>query len=57
MPWNEVMGKYKRGTLKSSSGQKVKKRTQAVAIMMSEKRAAEGGKTEYKPRNSYRKRG
>jgi hypothetical protein len=32
----KVMGEYKRGTLKSSSGAKVKSRSQAVAIAMSE---------------------
>jgi Family of unknown function (DUF6496) len=32
----KVMGEYKRGTLKSSSGSKVKSRKQAVAIAMSE---------------------
>ena len=32
----KVMGKYKEGSLKSSSGQKVKSRDQAVAIAMSE---------------------
>ena len=32
----KVMGEYKRGTLKSSSGSKVKSRRQAVAIAMSE---------------------
>jgi len=32
----KVMGEYKRGTLKSSSGKKVKSRRQAVAIAMSE---------------------
>jgi hypothetical protein len=32
----KVMGEYKRGTLKSSSGRKVKSRKQAVAIAMSE---------------------
>lgn len=32
----KVMGEYKRGTLKSSSGAKVKSRKQAVAIAMSE---------------------
>jgi hypothetical protein len=32
----KVMGEYKRGTLKSSSGKKVKSRKQAVAIAMSE---------------------
>jgi hypothetical protein len=34
----KVMGEYKRGTLKSSSGKKVKSRKQAVAIAMSEAR-------------------
>lgn len=33
-----VMGEFKRGKLKSSSGAKVKKRSQAVAIGMSEAR-------------------
>lgn len=32
----KVMGEYKDGKLKSSSGQKVKSRDQAVAIAMSE---------------------
>lgn len=32
----KVMGEYKEGKLKSSSGQKVKSRDQAVAIAMSE---------------------
>lgn len=32
----KVMGEYKRGILKSSSGGKVKSRRQAVAIAMSE---------------------
>lgn len=32
----KVMGEYKRGKLKSSSGQKVKSRKQAIAIAMSE---------------------
>lgn len=32
----KVMREYKHGTLKSSSGNKVKKRKQAVAIAMSE---------------------
>ncbi len=31
-----VMGEFKKGKLKSSSGQKVKSRDQAVAIAMSE---------------------
>ena len=36
----KVMGEYKRGTLKSSSGKKVTKRKQAVAIAHSEARRA-----------------
>ena len=43
MPWNEVMHKWGRGTLKSgSSGEPVKSQKQAVAIMLSEKRKAHG---------------
>ena len=50
MPFNEVMGKWKKGALHSGSksGPKVKSQKQAVAIMLSEKRAAQGGKKEYK---------
>lgn len=48
MPSSEVMGKFKRGTLKSGSkhGKPVKNRKQAVAILMSEKRkeGQHGGK-------------
>lgn len=47
MPWDAVMGKFKRGSLKSSSGQKVTNPMQAVAIEYSEKKAAKGGKKEY----------
>lgn len=49
MPWNEVMHKWKGGDLHSGSkhGPKVKSQKQAVAIMLSEKRAAQGGKKEY----------
>ena len=49
MPYTEVMHKFKHGGLHSGSkhGPKVKSRAQAIAIMMSEKRAAEGGKEEY----------
>jgi hypothetical protein len=47
-PWNEVMKKFKSGSLKSSNGKKVTNPKQAVAIQMSEKRAAKGGKAEYK---------
>ena len=48
MPWNEVMSKWKAGKLKSGgSGKPVKKQSQAVAIMLSEKRKAAQGKREY----------
>lgn len=36
----KVMGEFKRGTLKSSSGQKVVDRKQAIAIALSEARRA-----------------
>ena len=51
MPYTEVMHKFKHGGLHSGSpsGPKVKSRAQAIAIMLSEKRAAEGGKKEYQP--------
>ena len=38
----KVMGEFKRGTLKSSSGKKVTKRKQAIAIGLSEDRRAHG---------------
>lgn len=49
MPWDEVMHKFKHGGLHSGSkhGAKVTNRKQAIAIMMSEKRAASDGKSEY----------
>lgn len=58
MPFDEVMGKFKRGSLHSgsSSGPKVRDRQQAIAIMMSEKRAAAGGKTEYQSRKHPKSR-
>lgn len=53
MPANEVLGKFKRGELRSGSksGPKVKNRKQAIAIYLSEKRTerANGGK--YPERN------
>lgn len=52
MPWNQVMDKWKAGKLKSgSSGKPVKKQKQAVAIMLSEKRAAKAGKKEYQAKS------
>lgn len=49
MPWNEVMHKWGKGQLHSGSktGKKVTSQKQAVAIMLSEKRAAGKGKSEY----------
>lgn len=49
MPWDEVMHKFKTGALHSGSkgGPEVKNRKQAIAIMLSEKRKAQGGKKEY----------
>lgn len=49
MPWDEVMHKWKHGELHSGSkkGPLVKDQKQAEAIMLSEHRAAEGGKKEY----------
>lgn len=49
MPFDQVMSKFKHGGLHSGSksGPKVKSRPQAIAIMLSEKKAAEGGKKEY----------
>lgn len=54
MPWDQVMPKWKAGALHSGSksGAKVSSQKQAVAIMLSEKRAAEGGKKEYKAKRS-----
>lgn len=50
MPWDEVMSKWKAGRLHSGSpsGPVVGDRRRAVAIMLSEKRAAARGKDEYK---------
>ena len=48
MPYDEVMGKFKRGTLRSGgNGSKVKNRKQAIAIMLSEKKKADSGEKEY----------
>lgn len=56
MPYTEVMHKWKHGELHSGSkgGPKVKSQKQAVAIMLSEKRAAKAGKSEYQ--KAYEKR-
>jgi len=48
MPWNEVLHKWKTGKLYSGgNGKQVKNQKQAVAIMLSEKKASKGGKSEY----------
>jgi hypothetical protein len=41
----KVMHEYKGGKLRSSSGQKVKNRKQALAIALSEQRRADKGKS------------
>lgn len=50
MPFDQVMSKFKKGNLHSgsSSGKKVTDRKQALAIMLSEKKKAGNGKSEYK---------
>lgn len=57
MPYDEVMHKFKAGKLHSGSksGPAVKSRNQAVAIMMSEKREAQGGKKEYQSKDPLNK--
>lgn len=54
MPYTEVLSKFKRGVLHSGSktGPVVTSRKQAIKIMLSEKRAAKGGKKEYAPKKS-----
>lgn len=49
MPYTEVMHKWKHGLLHSGSktGPKVSNQKQAIAIMLSEKKKADEGKTEY----------
>ena len=53
MPFDQVMSKWKAGDLHSGSkqGPKVVSQPQAIAIMLSEKRAAMGGKKEYQSKN------
>lgn len=55
-PYDQVMRKWKAGTLHSGSktGPKVTKQKQAIGIMLSEKRAAAQGKSEYKPSRTRR---
>jgi len=58
MPYTEVMHKWKSGKLHSGSksGPVVKSQKQAVAIMLSEKRSAAGGKREYQSSGQKMKR-
>lgn len=57
MPWDEVMSKFKTGSLHSGSkkGPKVQNRKQAIAIMLSEKRKAQGGKKEYQSKKKKKR--
>lgn len=59
MPWNKVMSKFDTGTLHSGSktGNAVKSRSQAIAIMLSEKRKADKGKKEYQFKQTDRLKG
>lgn len=51
MPYTAVMHKWKTGKLYSGgNGKPVKNQRQAVAIMLSEKRKADAGDDEYKPK-------
>jgi len=52
MPYTAVMHKWGQGKLHSGSksGPVVRSQKQAVAIMLSEKRKADAGKTEYQPK-------
>lgn len=52
MPYDEVMHKFKAGTLKSGSGKKVTNRKQAIAIMESEKRKSKSD-PEYRASGKY----
>jgi hypothetical protein len=59
MPFDEVMPKFKKGALHSGSksGPPVKDRKQAIAIMLSEKRKAGAGKSEYQSKKKPSPRG
>lgn len=55
MPFTDVMHKFKAGTLKSGgSGKPVTNRKQAIAILLSEKKKAQGGNSEYMPKGKSR---
>ena len=57
MPWDKVMPKFAAGKLHSGSkkGKVVTNPKQAVAIMLSEKRAATKGKKDYAPKGKPKK--
>ena len=57
MPWDQVMSKFGKGELHSGSksGPVVKNQKNAVAIMLSEKRKAQGGKKEYQSKDKLTK--
>jgi hypothetical protein len=59
MPYDEVMDKWKHRKLRSGGKGKghplVHTQTQAVAIMLSEKRKAEAGNKEYQPKRKGHK--
>lgn len=54
MPYDEVMHKWKSGTLHSggAGGPKVTNQKQAIAIMLSEKHKAASGDAEYAAKNA-----
>lgn len=58
MPFDQVMHKFKHGQLHSGSkkGPMVKDRKQAIAIMLSEKKKAGEGKSEYAPSAKMKKK-
>lgn len=56
MPYDEVMAKWKAGALRSGgTGKPVRSQKQAIAIMLSEKRKADAGDSEYKAVGPLRK--
>jgi Family of unknown function (DUF6496) len=57
MPWDKVMGEFKKGSLHSGKGGKiVKSRKQAIAIMLSEKAKAHEGSYAARKRFAKKKR-
>ena len=57
MPWNQVMSKWKSGSLSSGgSGKPVRSQKQAVAIMLSEKRKSTSN-PEYRAKTGSKRSG